>query len=51
MTPISRTLDAMAHIKLDQERKKAQRKSKKTTVIDYANAEYTSCKDLAIKHS
>ena len=47
MTPISRTLNEMAY-KARQETRKAHGKSKKTTVINYGNVEFASCKDLAV---
>ena len=48
MTPISRTLNVMACVKLDQEDRPMESK-KKTTVPNYSNLDFPSCKDLVIK--
>ena len=47
MTPISRTLNVMAY--KAPSRRKAHEKSKKTTVLSYANFDFPSCKDLVKK--
>ena len=50
MTPISRTLNVMAYQSSSIKKETAAHgKSKKTTVIDLANLDFSSCKGIAIK--